>query len=116
MSLILYHNPRCSKSRQGKQILEENNVKFETKLYLKTPLSKLELEKIVEKFPKNPILLVRTKENIFKELKIKKEDLSNKKEVIKLIQKYPKLMERPLLISTKKTVIGRPPENFFEFI
>ncbi|MBJ23478.1 MAG: arsenate reductase (glutaredoxin) [Euryarchaeota archaeon] len=116
MSLVLYHNPRCSKSRQGKLILEEHKVKFETKLYLINPLSELELKEIIENFLDDPVLLVRTKEKLFKDLNIKIESLSNKNEVIKLIQKYPRLMERPLLTSPEKTIIGRPPENFFEFI
>tara|TARA_B100000902_G_C27200441_1_gene858771 strand:+ start:330 stop:680 length:351 start_codon:yes stop_codon:yes gene_type:complete len=116
MSLILYHNPRCSKSRQGKLILEENKVKFETKLYLINPLSELELKEIIENFLDDPVLLVRTKEKLFKDLNIKIESLSNKNKVMKLIQKYPVLMERPLLTSPEKTIVGRPPENFFEFI
>ena len=112
MSLKLYHNPNCSKSRQGKKILEDNNIEFETKLYMKEPISYSEITKIVNLFPENPMLLIRTKEKLFKELNIDTQTLNDKKEIIKLIQKYPKLMERPLLNSENFTIIGRPPENF----
>ncbi len=116
MNMKLYHNPNCSKSRQGKKILEENNIKFETKLYLKVPLSHSEVRNIVEKFPKKPILLVRTKEKNFKQLNIQNHTLDDKNEVIKLILKYPNLMERPILSSENLTIIGRPPENFNQIL
>ena len=116
MQLKILHNPRCSKSRQAKKLLEERNISFETILYLNEHLSKIELEKIVNNFPGSPVLLVRTKEKIFKELKIKKEDLSDTKYLIELFSQYPKLIERPLLLSEKETIIGRPPENFLKLI
>ncbi len=116
MQLKILHNPRCSKSRQGKRLLEEKNITFETILYLDEQISKIEMGKIVNNFSDSSILLVRTKEKLFKDLKIKKEDLNDKKYVIDLLSKYPKLIERPLLLSEKKTIIGRPPENFLKLI
>ena len=116
MQLKILHNPRCSKSRQGKKLLEDKNITFETILYLDEQISKIEMGKIVNNFSDSPILLVRTKEKLFKELKINKEDLNDKKYVIELLSKYPKLIERPLLLSEKETIIGRPPENFLELI
>ena len=116
MQLKILHNPRCSKSRQAKKLLEERNISFETILYLNQYLSKSELEKIVNNFSGSPILLVRTKEKLFKELKIKKEDLSDTKYLIELFSQHPKLIERPLLLAENDTIIGRPPENFLKLI
>ncbi|MAS62936.1 MAG: arsenate reductase (glutaredoxin) [Euryarchaeota archaeon] len=116
MKLKIIHNPRCSKSRQAKNLLEERNISFETILYLSEYLSKTEIRKIVNNFSDSPILLVRIKEKLFKDLKIKKEMLNDKKYIIELLSKYPKLIERPLLLLENKTIIGRPPENFLEFI
>ena len=116
MQLKILHNPRCSKSRQAKKLLEERNISFETILYLNEQLSESELEKIVNNFSGSPLLLVRTKEKLFKDLKIKKESLDDKKYLIELFSQYPELIERPLLLSEKDTIIGRPPENFLKLI
>ena len=116
MQLKIFHNPRCSKSRQAKKLLEERNSSFETILYLNEKISKIELDKIITNFSGSPILLVRTKEKLFKDLNIKKENLNDKNYIIELLSKYPKLIERPLLLSENKTIIGRPPENFLELI
>ena len=116
MNYTLYHNPRCSKSRQAKKILEENNVNFETVLYLNSPLTEKELMNALDNLASKPIFLVRTKEKEFKELKVNLELLSEKRFVAELLAKHPKLMERPLLTSTNKTIIGRPPEKFSELI
>ena len=116
MQFKLYHNPRCSKSRQAKTLLENNNITFETILYLDTPLTENELETILNNLSTKPIFLVRTKEKNFKELNINLENLTNKKFIAKLLANYPKLMERPLLVSSNKAIIGRPPEKFMELI
>ena len=116
MQFKLYHNPRCSKSRQAKTLLEDNNINFETILYLNTPLTEKELEFILNNLSVKPIFLVRTKEKLFKELNINLEHLVDKKFIAKLLVNYPKLMERPLLVSSNKAIIGRPPENFMELI
>ncbi len=116
MQLKLYHNPRCSKSRQAKEMLEERGVSFETVLYLNNPLSVGELEKIIKNLSVEPNLLVRTKEDLFKNLNINLEHLNDAIFVANLLSEHPKLMERPLLISPNKSSIGRPIENFFDLI
>jgi arsenate reductase len=116
MQFKLYHNPRCSKSRQAKTLLEDNNINFETILYLNTPLTENELESILNNLSTKPIFLVRTKEKLFKELNINLEHLADKKFIAKLLSNYPKLMERPLLVSSNKAIIGRPLENLMELI
>lgn len=102
----IYHNPRCSKSRQALALVEASGHKFEVVEYLKTGVTKKELEEIV-RILKNPIHeLIRTKESEFD----KNTNIENKNEVIKAIVNCPKLLERPLVIKGKKAIIGRPPE------
>lgn len=116
MQYKFYHNPRCSKSRQAKKLLEDNNVSFETILYLVNPLKENDLEKILNNLPTKPKSLVRIKEKLFKDLEIDLESLTEKKFVAKLLANNPKLMERPLLITANNAIIGRPPENFLDII
>ncbi|MDV7188396.1 arsenate reductase (glutaredoxin) [Lutibacter sp. TH_r2] len=104
----IYHNPRCSKSRQGLAILEETNVNFETIKYLDTPISKEELTEIISLLNISPIELVRKNETIWKE-NFKGKVLSDK-EIINAMVQNPKLIERPIVINNGKAVIGRPPE------
>ncbi len=116
MQYKLFHNPRCSKSRQAKKLLEDKNISFETILYLVNPLKESDLEKILINLSTKPNSLVRIKEKLFKDLNIKLENLEDEKFVAKLLAKNPKLMERPLLTTPNKAIIGRPPENFLEII
>ncbi len=104
-----YHNPRCSKSRQGLELLKENGINPEIVFYLKTPPTEKELTEIIKKLGIKPIQLIRKTEKIFKE-NFKGKTLSDK-EWIQTMVKYPKLIERPILIDQKKAAIGRPPEN-----
>ena len=104
----IYHNPRCSKSRQGLQILQNSNLQFETIKYLETPVSELELTEIIQLLDIAPIDLVRKNEAIWKE-NFKGKKLSNA-EIITAMVANPKLIERPIVINNGKAVIGRPPE------
>ena len=110
----IYHNPRCSKSRQTLAILNEKKIKFEIVEYLKDNLRKKELKAIIEKLEINPIELVRKNESIWKE-NYKDKNLSDK-EIIQAMINYPKIIERPIVINGKKAVIGRPPENVLKII
>ena len=105
----IYHNPRCSKSRQGLAVLQNANVDFEIIKYLDTPPSADELQEIVTKLGIKPIDLVRTKEAIWKE-HYKGKELSDK-EIIQAMATYPKLIERPIVINGAKAALGRPVEN-----
>lgn len=102
----IYHNPRCSKSREAKQLLESKKLEFEVVEYMKNPISKSELEEIVEKLNIQPIDLVRQNEMIWKE-SYKGKDLSNE-EIIEAMIAHPRLIERPIVIHKNKAVIGRP--------
>lgn len=104
----IYHNPRCSKSRQGVAFLEELNQKFEIIDYIKSPVSEEELTDLIKLLNIAPIDLVRKNEAIWKE-NFKGKTLSNL-EIIKAMVEFPKLIERPIIVNGKKAVIGRPTE------
>ena len=105
----IYHNPRCSKSRQGLAILEESKKEFEIVKYLEEIPSEKELKAIIEKLSISPIQLVRKTEKIWKE-NFKGKELSDD-EIVSAMIENPKLIERPIVINNNKAVIGRPPEN-----
>ncbi len=110
----ILHNPKCSKSRQGLAILKEAKVDFEIIEYLKTPISEIEIKDILNKLKIEPLALVRKNETIWKE-NFKGKKLSND-QVIKALVKYPKLIERPIVIHNDKAVIGRPPETILSLL
>ena len=110
---VIYHNPRCSKSRQTLAILEENEVEIEIVEYLKNPLNKKNLSSLIKKLKIKPKELVRTKEKVFKELDV---DLENDAAVIKAIVENPALMERPIVEKKDRAIIGRPPENVLDLL
>ena len=107
--MIYYHNPRCSKSREGLNIIEKNNINAKIKLYLSEEITFEELKDIISKLNIDPIDLVRKKEDVIKKEKLDLKSMSNK-EIIETLISFPILIERPILISKTKAVIGRPPE------
>jgi arsenate reductase len=104
----IYHNPRCSKSRQGLAILEASNQPFQVIKYLETPISENELSEIVKLLGIKPIQLIRKNESIWKE-NYKNKNLSDS-QLIKVMVANPKLIERPIVINNGRAVIGRPPQ------
>jgi len=110
----IYHNPRCSKSRQGLAILQDANMDFQIIDYLKNPISFDELSDILQKLDIPAINLVRKNERIWKE-NFKNKDLSEK-EIIEAMVAFPKLIERPIVVKDEMAVIGRPPENIRDLI
>ena len=111
----IYHNPRCSKSRQTLSLLRENGIEPEVVEYLKTPLQKKELQMISNALGLRPASFVRKNENEYKENGIA-EYLDNDEKVFQYIIKYPKIMERPIVVSNGKGIIGRPPSNVLDLI
>ncbi|MEX1191685.1 MAG: arsenate reductase (glutaredoxin) [Brumimicrobium sp.] len=109
-----YHNPRCSKSRQTLQLLKEKGVSPEVVLYLENTPTVSELKNILEKLNIPAEKLIRKGESDFKE-NFKGKELSSQ-EWINAMIKYPKLIERPILVNGDKAKIGRPPENVLEII
>lgn len=111
----IYHNPRCSKSRQTLALLQEKGIEPQIIEYLKDPLTESELVKVFSALNKKAKEVVRTKEEIYKELSEKSSiDWEDDRAVISAIIAYPKLLERPIVVKGNKAVIGRPPENIQE--
>lgn len=104
----IYHNPKCSKSRQTLQILQDKGIKPEIIEYLKNPPNEKELLEIISKLNCKPHELLRKKEDTFKALNL---DIENDQAVIKAMATTPTIIERPIVITEKTAVIGRPPEN-----
>jgi len=104
----IYHNPRCSKSRQGLAILENSKNPFEIIKYLDKPFAQKELAELILLLGIKPIDLVRKNEAIWKE-KYKGKTLSDKEIILAMVEN-PKLIERPIVVNKGKAVIGRPPE------
>lgn len=115
MTFTIYHNSRCSKSRQTLALLEENSDDIEIVEYLKTPPTTKELDEICKKLDLEPQKLMRKKEAIYKELNLGQRELS-RKEALQVMVENPKLIERPIVISGKQAVIGRPPENVLDIV
>ena len=107
--VTIYHNPRCSKSRQTKDLLDENSVDYEIIEYLDTPPNEKELTGILRKLGKKPLEVIRTGEALFKELGLSKKDDRPDKEWIKIMVDNPKLIERPIVVKGTKAALGRPP-------
>ena len=105
----IYHNPRCSKSRQALQLCEEAGSEIEVIEYLKTPFDEGVLHDLLKKLGKKANEIVRTKEEVYSQLNLSAD--STEEEIIAAIIKYPVLLERPIVVKGNRAVIGRPPEN-----
>lgn len=112
--MILWHNPKCSKSREALKLLEEKGEAFEVFKYLDTPPSREEIVTLLGKLGVSARDLMRTKEDLYKELGLAKVD--DEAKLINALAQYPKLIERPILIENNRAVIGRPVEKTIEFI
>lgn len=105
---IIYHNPRCSKSRQTLALLEANGVNPRIIDYIKTPLTEAELTELLKKLSLTCAEFIRKKEAIYKELALKDK---SEKVLLKAMLTHPKLIERPVVVKGDNAVIGRPPED-----
>ncbi|MDG4951261.1 arsenate reductase (glutaredoxin) [Weeksellaceae bacterium KMM 9724] len=105
----IYHNPRCSKSRQGVKYLEDKGLEFEVIQYLKDEFTADELKEVIQKLNIKPIELVRTKEAIWKE-NYKDLELSDD-QIIQAMVENPRLIERPIVVNKDKAVVARPTED-----
>ena len=110
----LYHNPRCSKSRQALQVLQQANEPVEIVLYLKDPLSEDALKKILQQLGVSAIELIRKNETIWKE-NYKGKTLTEVQLITAMVNN-PKLIERPIAIKNEKAVIGRPPQEVLKVL
>ena len=112
---IIYHNPRCSKSRQALQLLREAGIEPTIVEYLKTPLAKDQLRNISQLLGLRPKDFVRKIENDFKNNDLSR-FLEDDEKIIEAMLSFPKIIERPIVVSGSKAVIGRPPENVQKLI
>ncbi len=110
----IWHNPRCSKSRAVAVLLEEKGVDAEVVKYLETPPTKEELKEMLKMLGISARELMRTKEDVYKELNLKEENDEDK--LIDAMVSNPKLIERPIVIKDGKAAIGRPIENIIELL
>jgi len=113
-SYTIWHNPRCSKSRQTMGILEENGIEAEVVKYLEETPSVGEIKAVLKKLNISARELMRTKEAIYKELGLK--DENDEQKLIEAMAAHPKLIERPVVIKDDKAVLGRPPEKVLELL
>jgi arsenate reductase len=111
----IFHNPRCSKSRQALQILQDGNCEIEIINYLETDLDVSLIKDVLKKLSLKPRDILRTSEQDFKDNNLKEDNLSDD-DLIEYMIKYPKLIERPIVIKGHTAVLGRPPENILELL
>mgnify|MGYP001041396278 FL=1 len=112
--VTIWHNPRCSKSRQTLALLEERGFEPEVVKYLDTPLTAKMLKDVIGKLSITPWALLRRKEAEFKETGLT--ESSKDGDVIAAMIAHPKLIERPIVVTGDRAVLGRPPENVLELL
>lgn len=113
--ITIYHNPRCTKSRQTLELLKSKGIEPKVIEYLKNPPTAKEIDEILKKLKLEPQEIVRNKEPIYEELGLKDKKLS-RPEWIEVLVKHPILMERPIVVNGWKAAIGRPPERVLEVL
>ena len=112
---VIYHNPRCSKSRETLQIIADNQVDVEIIEYLDEPPSAEELKRIIGMLGVTARDLLRTTEPVYREAELDDEGLDDE-EIIDAIVEYPELLQRPIVVAGGKAIIGRPPSRVLEII
>lgn len=115
MEIVLYHNPRCSKSRQALALLEERGVAFRVVEYLKEPLTKEVLRSLSRMLGLASVRdMMRVKESEYSVLAL--DNVSDDDRLLDAIVQCPKLLERPIVVNGAHAVIGRPPENILSLL
>ena len=112
--VTIWHNPRCSKSREALALLEENGVESEVVKYLEQNPTKEQIEEVLKMLGISARELMRTKESIYKELGLK--EVTDEQKLIEAMVEHPKLIERPIIIKDGKALIGRPPQKVLELL
>ena len=113
--ITIYHNPRCSKSRKALEIIKSKNIEPTIILYLVNKISKTEVKNLLLKLGLSIRDILRTGEDEYKKNNLKNENLSDD-ELIGFLIKFPKLLQRPIVVKNSKAVIGRPPENILNLL
>lgn len=115
MSTVIYHNPRCSKSRETLALLRDNGVEPTVIEYLKVPPTKHKLKQLLSMLDMQPRDLMRRKESLYKTLGLDEPSLT-KDQLIDAMVANPKLIERPIVVSGDKAAVGRPPERVLDIL
>ncbi len=115
MAVTIYHNPRCTKSRQTLALLEERGIAPTVIEYLKHPPGEAELDKLLKLLRLEPRELMRKQEAEYKQAGLDDPALS-RTQLIRAMVTYPKLIERPIVVANGKAAIGRPPEKAIEIL
>jgi arsenate reductase len=115
MDIRIYHNPRCSKSRQTLELLLERGIEPTIVEYLKTPPGIQELDEILNKLGIEPRQLMRTNEPDYKTLALDRPELS-REQLIQALHDHPRLLQRPVVVTAQSAAIGRPPEQVLEIL
>lgn len=113
--LTIYHNPRCSKSRQTLELIRGSGIEPNIVLYLEDTPSVSDLKDALDKLELNPVEILRKGEVEYKEHVAGKSGYSDD-DLINLMVRFPRMIERPIVISKDKAIIGRPPENVLQII
>lgn len=115
MSVKIYHNPRCTKSRETLKLLEERGIALDVVEYLKSPPTAAELREVLAFLAIKPRQLMRVKEPEYKDNGLDDPSLTDE-ELIEAMVRIPKLIERPIVVTNGKAAIGRPPESVLEIL
>lgn len=115
MTITMYHNPRCSKSRQTLELLRDRGVEPEIVEYLKTPPDAAALKRLLDMLGMEPRDLMRKKEKEYKDNELGNADLSSEALIDAMIA-HPRLIERPIVVKGEKAALGRPPEAVLEIL
>jgi arsenate reductase len=116
MKDCILHNPRCTKSRETLKLLQERGIDLPVVEYLQQPLSKTELREICKLLGVRPLDIVRTKEDLFGELGLSKDNGYSDEQWLDVLASHPKLIERPIVVRRGRAAIGRPPENVLSLL
>ena len=115
MSIVIYHNPRCAKSRETLKILEDRGLQPEIVEYLKTPLPEATLTDLLKKLNKTPRDIIRQQEKPYKELGLDDPSMSDQ-ELMHALSANPILLQRPIVTANGRAAIGRPPQAVLEIL
>lgn len=113
--VTIFHNPRCSKSRQTLGLLQEQGIEAEVVEYLQSPPTQSELDDILNKLGKEPREIIRSGEKEYQNPGLKDADLS-RKELIRIMVEHPRLIERPIVLCKDRAALGRPPEDVLKIL
>lgn len=115
MKVVIWHNPRCSKSRQTLALIEDRGIEPTIVRYLEDPPSESELQRVLRLLDLKPRDLMRRNEDVYKELGLDDERLTSRQLIAAMIE-HPKLIERPVVINGDRAAMGRPPEAVLEIL